>query len=368
MEERGYVEGREPGDRLSSAEGRAERFDRAGRPSWSASKVDLIVTRGTPATLAAKACHLRDPDVMIARWPTRSKAGWSRASRARRQRHRRHQCHRRAGARSASSSLKRAGAEDDARRGVMRTSTTCGLRPAPGARAARRAPWASTHQRCSMCEAPTRASAPAFGQASAQPRRRAARSSIRDAGASQPRFADRRSCATGIALLGHVLGAPIRRRRRARWPTASYSLELYYRAAGYVAPHPQGRAARRAADRAAEQASSWFINRRTANVLGVIIPPDSLTRTPRGRGRHRLAGNNGHCYASPRIPAKETSMEMKMVKELLLQVAGARDGRRESLRNRAEMRTERGPEGRVGEVPRGNREARAGFTRRCACR
>src|SRR5688572_27076331 len=43
-------------------------------------------------------------------------------------------------------------------------------------------------------------------------------------------------------------------------------------------------------------------------------------------------------------------------------VAGARDGRREDLRDCPEMRPERRPQGRMGKVPPGNGKARAGLT------
>jgi len=65
MEERGYIEGPSLVIAYRSAEGRTERFaDLAAE--LVRSKVDLIVTRGTPATLAAKAATSEIPIVMAA--------------------------------------------------------------------------------------------------------------------------------------------------------------------------------------------------------------------------------------------------------------------------------------------------------------
>ena len=65
LEERGYVEGPSLVIAYRSAEGRTERFAELAAELVRA-KVDLIVTRGTPATLAAKARPARIPIVMAA--------------------------------------------------------------------------------------------------------------------------------------------------------------------------------------------------------------------------------------------------------------------------------------------------------------
>src|SRR5918994_4870647 len=65
MEERGYVEGPSLVIAYRSAEGRTERFAELAA-ELVGSKVDLIVTRGTPATLAAKAATSEIPIVMTA--------------------------------------------------------------------------------------------------------------------------------------------------------------------------------------------------------------------------------------------------------------------------------------------------------------
>jgi putative tryptophan/tyrosine transport system substrate-binding protein len=65
MEERGYVEGPSLVIFYRSAEGRTERFD-ALAAELVRQKVDLILTRGTPATLAAKRASSTIPIVMTA--------------------------------------------------------------------------------------------------------------------------------------------------------------------------------------------------------------------------------------------------------------------------------------------------------------
>ena len=65
MEERGYVEGPSLVIAYRSAEGRTERFAELAA-ELVRSKVDLLVTRGTPATLAAKAATSEIPIVMAA--------------------------------------------------------------------------------------------------------------------------------------------------------------------------------------------------------------------------------------------------------------------------------------------------------------
>ena len=65
MEERGYVEGPSLVIAYRSADGRTERFAELAA-ELVGSKVDLIVTRGTPATLAAKAATSEIPIVMSA--------------------------------------------------------------------------------------------------------------------------------------------------------------------------------------------------------------------------------------------------------------------------------------------------------------
>ena len=65
MEERGYVEGPSLVIAYRSAEGRTERFAELAA-ELVRSKVDLIVTRGTPATLAARAATSEIPIVMAA--------------------------------------------------------------------------------------------------------------------------------------------------------------------------------------------------------------------------------------------------------------------------------------------------------------
>lgn len=65
MEERGYVEGPSLVIYYRSAEGRAERFDELAR-ELVRQNVDLILTRGTPATLAAKRATSTIPIVMAA--------------------------------------------------------------------------------------------------------------------------------------------------------------------------------------------------------------------------------------------------------------------------------------------------------------
>jgi len=65
MEERGYVEGPSLVIAYRSAEGRTERFGELAA-ELVRSKVDLIVTRGTPATLAARRATSTIPIVMAA--------------------------------------------------------------------------------------------------------------------------------------------------------------------------------------------------------------------------------------------------------------------------------------------------------------
>lgn len=65
MEERGYVEGPSLVILYRSADGRAERFD-AFAAELVKQKVDLILTRGTPATLAARRASSSIPIVMAA--------------------------------------------------------------------------------------------------------------------------------------------------------------------------------------------------------------------------------------------------------------------------------------------------------------
>jgi len=65
MEERGYVEGPSLVILYRSAEGSTERFD-ALAAELANQKVDLILTRGTPATLAAKHATATIPIVMAA--------------------------------------------------------------------------------------------------------------------------------------------------------------------------------------------------------------------------------------------------------------------------------------------------------------
>jgi len=65
MEERGYVEGPSLVIAYRSAEGRTERFGELAA-ELVRSKVDLILTRGTPATLAAKRATSSIPIVMAA--------------------------------------------------------------------------------------------------------------------------------------------------------------------------------------------------------------------------------------------------------------------------------------------------------------
>jgi putative ABC transport system substrate-binding protein len=57
LREVGYVEGQNLIIEYSSADGRAERFPELARELLDL-KVEVIVTRGTPAALAAKKCHL----------------------------------------------------------------------------------------------------------------------------------------------------------------------------------------------------------------------------------------------------------------------------------------------------------------------
>jgi putative ABC transport system substrate-binding protein len=65
MEERGYVEGPSLVIAYRSAEGQTERFDALAQ-ELVRSKVDLILTRGTPATLAARRASGTVPIVMAA--------------------------------------------------------------------------------------------------------------------------------------------------------------------------------------------------------------------------------------------------------------------------------------------------------------
>jgi len=65
MEERGYVEGPSLVMLYRSAEGQTERFDELAAELVSL-KVDLILTRGTPATLAARRASATIPIVMAA--------------------------------------------------------------------------------------------------------------------------------------------------------------------------------------------------------------------------------------------------------------------------------------------------------------
>src|SRR5688500_8364315 len=65
MEERGYVEGPSLVIFYRSAEGRTERFDDLAA-ELVRQKVELILTRGTPATLAAKRASSTIPIVMTA--------------------------------------------------------------------------------------------------------------------------------------------------------------------------------------------------------------------------------------------------------------------------------------------------------------
>ena len=65
MEERGYVEGKNLTLVYRSAEGRTERFAELAA-ELVRSKVDLILTRGTPATLAARRATGSIPIVMAA--------------------------------------------------------------------------------------------------------------------------------------------------------------------------------------------------------------------------------------------------------------------------------------------------------------
>ena len=65
MEERGYIEGPNLVIAYRSAEGRAERFPELAA-ELARSKVDLFLTRGTPATLAARQASGTIPIVMVA--------------------------------------------------------------------------------------------------------------------------------------------------------------------------------------------------------------------------------------------------------------------------------------------------------------
>jgi ABC-type uncharacterized transport system substrate-binding protein len=65
MEERGYIEGKTLAVVYRSAEGRTERFAELAA-ELVRSKVDLILTRGTPATLAARRATTTIPIVMAA--------------------------------------------------------------------------------------------------------------------------------------------------------------------------------------------------------------------------------------------------------------------------------------------------------------
>ena len=65
MEERGYVEGPSLVILYRSAEGNTERFDELAAELVK-QKVDLILTRGTPATLAARRATATIPIVMAA--------------------------------------------------------------------------------------------------------------------------------------------------------------------------------------------------------------------------------------------------------------------------------------------------------------
>ena len=65
MEERGYVEGPSLVVLYRSADGRAERFDSLAAELVK-QKVDLVLTRGTPATLAARRASSTIPIVMAA--------------------------------------------------------------------------------------------------------------------------------------------------------------------------------------------------------------------------------------------------------------------------------------------------------------
>jgi putative ABC transport system substrate-binding protein len=132
---------------------------------------------------------------------------------------------------------------------------------------------------------------------------------------------------------------------------------LYYRAAGYVDKLLKGaRAAELAMGRPTK--FEFVINRRSARALGLAIPPDLLLRSddvvesrpgtpvaaPPGSKRRPHGSENGEGAAAS--------------------VARAREMRRQGLRDGAQVRAERGPEGGVAEIPRRDRAARPGPDRR----
>jgi putative tryptophan/tyrosine transport system substrate-binding protein len=268
MEERGYVEGPSLVIAYRSAEGRTERFAELAA-ELVRSKVDLIVTRGTPATLAAKAETSEIPIVMAAvADPVES---------------------------GLAASLARPGGNV-----TGLTSATTELAPkrlellkALVPKMTRVAVYANLDNIAAA--AGWRESEQAARAMGIEP----VLLDVRSAENIGPAFDEAvRSRAdallVGIETLAQAnRDAIVQLANRHRLP-AMYSArefadagglvaygvtysDLYYRAAGYADRILKGaRPAELAIERPAK--FSLFINRRTANVLGVIIPPDLLLR------------------------------------------------------------------------------------------
>ena len=187
--------------------------------------------------------------------------------------------------------------------------------------------------------------------------RRAARRH-RDAGAVQPRR-DRRAggASTGCRRCTRRASSST----PAAWcPTASNYRRPLLPRRGFADRILKGAKPARAADRAAGEVRAVHQPPHRQRRSASIIP----ARPPAARRLRRSTRRARALARVSRIPAKETSMEMKMVKELLLQSLEHEMGGVKVYETALKCVRERGPEGRVGEVSRGNREARAGFTRR----
>ena len=272
MEERGYIEGPTLVLLYRSAEGRAERFPGLAQ-ELVRQKVDLILARGTPAAEAARRATTSIPIVMTAVGdPVESRLAASLA---------------RPGGNATG--LTSATAELVPRRlellkalvpKMTRVAAYSNLgnerrRPGPGARSrSRRARWGSSRC-CSTCAAPEQI-APAFEEAARQGAHglivgvetltQANRAQIVELAAKHrlPAMYSALEFVEAGGLMSYGVSYP----------------DLYYRAAGFVDRIFKGaNPGELPIERPAKFA--LYINRRTAHVLELTVPPDLLLRSER---------------------------------------------------------------------------------------